>query len=96
MTSASVANAVTPTWVPAVASSAMVLSEASVSVTADTSLSSTSETAMVKVSVEVDPSVEVAVTVTSMEPSVSASNDAPSATVTTPFSSTEKRASSTV
>ncbi|WP_244314043.1 hypothetical protein [Roseibium denhamense] len=50
---------------------------------------------MVKVSEEVEPSVEVAVTVMSMEASVSASNEALSATVTTPFSSTVKRASST-
>ncbi len=95
VTSLSSANAVTPTWVPATASSATVLAEVSASVTAEMSNSSTSDTAMVKVSSEVEPSEEVAVTVISMEPSVSASKLAPSATRTTPFSSIVNRASST-
>ncbi|CTQ53778.1 hypothetical protein LP7551_02305 [Roseibium album] len=93
--SESVASAVTPTWVPADASSAMEFAVASESVTADTSASSTSETLMEKVSWDVEPSVEVAVTVISMEPSVSASNEAPEATVTVPSAATSKRASST-
>ncbi|CTQ53774.1 hypothetical protein LP7551_02301 [Roseibium album] len=50
---------------------------------------------MEKVSWDMEPSVEVAVTVMSIEPSVSASKLAPLATVTVPSAATSKRASST-
>ncbi|CTQ53777.1 hypothetical protein LP7551_02304 [Roseibium album] len=73
----------------------MELAVASLSVTEETSASSTSDTLIEKVSWDVEPSVDVAVTVMSMEPSVSASNEAPDATVTVPSAVTSKRASST-
>ncbi len=93
--SLSAAEAVMPTVAPSIAFSAMVLAPPSVSVTFETAVSFTSETSIVKVSCDEEPSLDVAVTVTSMEPSVSVSKEAPAATVTVPSSATSNRLSST-
>ena len=85
-----------PTDVPRLAFSMTVSAAVSVSEIEETALSLTSETVSVNVSCEVDPSVEVAVTVMSIAASVSASKAAPGATRTVPSGSTVKRLSSTV
>jgi hypothetical protein len=72
------------------------LADPSASVTAPTSASSTSPTDTAKLSLEVEPSVDVAVTTSVSDGSVSASKLAPAATRTVPSGSTVKRASSTL